>query len=140
MDVNKPRLPIAAPVRSRHALDAIGRRSHIKEINSVALPEVDLAAETDLIRRGYGEWLGNDRWRVNGRTYVREGNPKGTLFPESGPGIVRLGRAEFKALTILARYNGFTAAAAFELEHTPDISSTAITIARELFEKRARKP
>ena len=139
MDANKPKLPIAVPVRSRHALDAIGRRSHIKEFNSVALPGVDLVEETDLIRRGYGEPLGNDRWRINGRIYVREGNPQGTLFPESGPSIIRLDRAAFKALTIVVRYNGYTMEAAYEMAQAPDVGDNAIAIARDLYEQRTKR-
>ncbi len=42
MNTNTPKLPVSAPLRSHHALDAIGRHSQIKDVNSVALPEVDL--------------------------------------------------------------------------------------------------
>jgi hypothetical protein len=133
-----PNQRITAPVRSRHALNAIGKRSVIKRRNSVVLPEVDMVYETDLIRRGHAEALGNNRWRINDRVYVREEREAGTLFPESGPGIVLLTRNEYKALVTLARYNGFTEQAARELERTPDISSKDIEIARNLFAKRTK--
>lgn len=139
MDANKPKLPIAAPVRLRHALDAINRRSRIRHANGVALPNVDMVRDTDLIRRGNGEFLGSDRWRVNGRTYVREKTPAGTLYPESGPGIVVLDRAEYRALVILATYNGYTEQAANELSRNPHIADEAIEVARNLYAQRTRK-
>ena len=67
----------------------------------MVLPGIDTGRDTELIREGYGDSLGNNRWRINGRIYTREGNV--TLFPESGPGIVRLNRAEFNAMTVLVR-------------------------------------
>jgi hypothetical protein len=98
------------------------------------MPQVDMVQDTDLIRGGHGESLGNNRWRINGRTYTREG----TLFPESGPGIVVLNRAEFRALVILARYNGYTDEAIRELHRHPEITDQAIEVARPLFEQRTR--
>ncbi len=106
----------------------------------MALPCVDMVRDTDLIRRGNGEFLGSDRWRVNGRTYVREQTPTGTLYPESGPGIVVLDRAEYKALVILATYNGYTEQAANELSRNPHIADEAIEVARSLYAQRTRKP
>ena len=104
----------------------------------MALPELDMVRDTDLIRRGHAEALGNNRWRINDRVYVREDKETGRLFPESGPGIVLLTRNEYKALVTLARYNGLTEQAARELEKTPDISSRDIEIARSLFAKRTK--
>ena len=132
-----PNQRITAPLRSRHALNAITGGSRIKERNSVALPEVDLVHETDMIRRGQAEVLGNNRWQVNERVYVREDSDAGRLFPESGPGIVRLSRAEFRALTILAKYNGYTEPAVRELDRAPDISHDEIATAVQLFSMRS---
>lgn len=139
LDANRPSQPITAPNKSRHVLDAISRRSQSKVTYSLALPDVDLVRETDLIRRGYGDSLGNNRWRVDGRTYVREGNLKGMLFPESGPGIVVLNRGEYAALVILVKYNGYSAKAANELRHNPFTTDEAVAVARDLFAKRTKK-
>jgi hypothetical protein len=35
-------------------------------LNSIVLPGVDTGRDTELIREGYGESLGNNRWQVNG--------------------------------------------------------------------------
>lgn len=65
-------------MRSRHAIDGIGKRSPAKQRNTVIEASVDTVHETDLICDGYGDSLGNNRWRINGRVYVREGTEKGT--------------------------------------------------------------
>jgi hypothetical protein len=68
---------------------------------------------------------------------VREDSGTGRLFPESGPGIIRLSRAEFRALTILAKYNGYTKAAIRELGQAPDISHDEVAIAVQLYSMRS---
>jgi len=98
-----------------------------------------MARDTELIRQGHGEPLGNARWQINGRTYVREDTPAGTLYPESGPGIVTLSRAQFRVLTILAKYNGYTEEAAHELARNPEIDDRAVEVAVSLYALRSRK-
>jgi hypothetical protein len=140
LEANKPDQKILAPLPSRHSLDGITRRSQVKDKNSVTLPSVNMVEETDLIRRGYGDFLGNSRWRINNRVYIREGTPQGRLIPESGEGIISLTRAEFKALVILVKYNGYTDHAARELRYSEDITPGDIEIARELHAQRTKKP
>lgn len=98
-----------------------------------------MALDTDLIRRGHADSLDNNRWRINGRVYVREGTQKGTLYPESGTGIVTLNRFEFRAPRILVRYNGYTEEAVRELEQNPKITRKTIEKARDVFEQRTTK-
>jgi len=137
LEANKPKQQILAPLPARHALDALTRKSRIK---SVVLPSVNMVEDTDLIRRGYGAYLGNDRWRINGRVYAREGTPQGRLFPERGDGIVTLTRSELKALITLVKYNGSTELAAQELWYSDDISHQDIETARKTCDLRTKKP
>jgi len=123
---------------TRHAIDGIGKRSPAKRRNSVVEASVDMVRETDLIRDGYGDSLGNNRWRINGRVYVREGTEKGTLYPESGPGVQVLSRNEYKALVLLIRYAGYTVEAETELRNTPGMTDEVIAVARAWFDRRQR--
>lgn len=125
-------------MRSRHAIDGIGKRSPAKRNNSVVDASVDLVRETELIRDGYGDSLGNNRWRINGRIYVREGTEKGTLFPESGPSVQVLTRNEYKALVLLIRYDGYTVETATEFRNTPGMTGDVIAVARAWFGKRTQ--
>ena len=45
-----------------------------------------------------------NRYEINGRSYGVE--PSGTVFPDSGPGIVKLDRNEYAALTEIAKAGG----------------------------------
>lgn len=133
---NKPPIPILAPLRDRHALDAIHRSSRIANSNSVALPHVDMVADIALIREGYGDYLGGNRWRVNDRIYAMEGT--GRMFPVNGDGIVELGRSGFKAYRTVVTYNGDEARARQELEPDPFVSESDILIALELYRLRSK--
>ena len=136
---NQPRIPIAAPLTSRHGINNIRGNSQPKPKNTVVDPGVDMVQETELIRQGLGDSLGNNRWRINDRVYVREGKPQGRLFPESGPGFHVLNRSEYKALTLLIAHNGYTVEAEKELRQTPGMTDEVIDVAREWFGKRTRK-
>lgn len=139
LDANKPTQSIAVPLPSRHSLDALTRNSRIKDRNSVILPSVNVADDVDLIRQGYGVSLGNDRLRINGRVYVREGTPQGRLIPESGDGVISLTRAEFKALITIVKYNGYTEFAARELEYADDLAPRDVEVARNAYAMRTKK-
>ena len=116
-ETNRPQHRISAPLRSRHALESINRNSHPKNRNSVVLPGIDTGRETELIRQGYGDSLGNNRWRINGRVYVRKGTQKETLYPESGDGVQSLSGTEFAALVLLIRHGEYTVNAQREIAH-----------------------
>jgi hypothetical protein len=131
-----PPIPVRRPLRTRHELNSIsgGKRTRLSSLTTIALPDVDMAADTDLIQQGYANRIGNSRWTVNGRTYVMESN--GTLYPEDGPGFVTLNRRAFKVLTVFVRYNGDEASARKELESDPHIDEHDILSALAVFRQR----
>lgn len=136
---HRPRQRVSAPVRSRHALERINRNSKPKELNSVVMPGINTGRETEMIRQGYGDSLGNNRWRINGRVYVREGNDKGTLYPESGEGVQHLSRNEFAALVLLIRHGGYNVNARREIAHKNAMTDDVVQVARALFDLRPKK-
>lgn len=136
---NRPKHRISAPLRSRHALESINRNSRPKNRNSVVLPGIDTGGETELIRQGYGDSLGNNRWRTNGRVYVRKGNERGTLYPESGEGVRNLSRFEFKALVLLITFGGYTEGAQRQFARDDLLTVDVVLVALELYELRPRE-
>lgn len=108
----------------------------MSSLTTIALPEVDMATDTDLIQHGYATRIGDNRWTVNGRTYVMESN--GTLYPEGAAGLVTLNRREFKVLTVFVRYDGDESSARKELESDPNIDENDILPALALFRQRTR--
>jgi hypothetical protein len=126
---------MTSPLARRHRFDTIGLKSPAKLVNSVAMPWVDMSEDVRLLREGFGERLPDDRWRVNGRTYVRESGPRGTMYPESGDGIVLLTRPQYKALAILRGYTADTVAAMNRLQNDPSISEDDIRVARDVIQQ-----
>lgn len=102
-------------------------------------PTVNMVEDVDLIRQGFGEPLGSDRWRINWRVYVREETPQGRMYPESGEGVISPTRAEFKALIPIVKYNGYTEIAARELDFADDVASRDVEIARNVYALRSGK-
>lgn len=70
------------------------------------MPDVDVAADIEAIRQGQARWdRQTQRYELpNGRIYGVEGS--GTVFPVTGPGMVRLGRGEYQALQHHIRAGG----------------------------------
>lgn len=120
--------------RSRHELRSIGAKSYVEPKNSVALPGIDTPAEIGLIQEGYGERLGNNRYRVNGRIYAHK--PDGTMYPESGDGIVQVTRLEFISLRMLIKFNGHTREFIEATRRDPLMSGSVIEVALRLYELR----
>src|SRR5680860_389336 len=138
-ETNRPKHRTSAPLRSRHALESINRNSHPKNRNSVVLPGIDTGRETELIRQGYGDSYGNNRWRINGRVYVRKGNERGTLYPESGEGVRSLSRFEFKALVLLIAFGGYTEGAQRQFERDDLLTDDVVLVALELYDLMPRE-
>lgn len=130
--------PIGAPLAKRHRFESIGLKSKPKKTNSVAMPWVDMVEDVRMIREGKAERILNDRWRINGRIYVREDTPKGTMFPESGDGIVVLTRGQYKALSIIRGYNTDTVAAENELLNDPNLTEADVLVARDVIRQAAQ--
>ncbi|MFG1805200.1 hypothetical protein [Streptomyces sp. NPDC049040] len=87
-------------------------------VSGAASGEVE--ADNSVILRGYQQQVNQDiadiaagrakfdekstRYEINGRTYGVE--PTGTVYPDSGPGIVKLDRNEYAALKEIAKAKG----------------------------------
>lgn len=102
------------------------------------MPGIDTGRETELIRLGYGDSLGDSRWRINGRVCVREGTERGALFPESGEGVRNLTRFEYKALIPLITQGGYTEGAREQIAHDDLLTDDVMLVALELYDLRSR--
>ncbi len=103
-------------------------------MNSIVLPGVDTGRDTELIREGYGDSLGNNRWQVNGRVYVgNKGDEVGRLYPEQGEGVRILTRAEFRCLVLPASYGGYTAEVRIQVAHDDYLTDANLHVALELY-------
>lgn len=94
------------PPNPRHTV-AGARNGMVKPENSVILRGNEQAVRDDVaqIAEGKASWNPQtQRYEINGRSYAVE--PSGTVFPDSGPGIVKLDRNEYAALKELARAGG----------------------------------
>ncbi|MGW6617759.1 hypothetical protein ACWGA0_30435 [Streptomyces erythrochromogenes] len=84
----------------------------IKESNSVILRghQGHIAQDISDIAHGKAAYdPAIDRYEVNGRTYGVE--PSGRVYPDAGPGIVKLDRNEYAALQQIAKAKGDISAA-----------------------------
>lgn len=84
----------------------------MKKDNSVILRGQQESVSKDIadIASGKAKYVPEtDRYEVNGRTYGVEGS--GRVYPDSGPGIVKLDRNEYAALQQIAKAKGDLSAA-----------------------------
>ncbi|MEU7611720.1 hypothetical protein [Micromonospora sp. NPDC049204] len=120
------------PVHDRHYLNRIRPNNPVKPFNTVVLPGTDVAQDLADIAAGLATWVADrSRYVVNGRTYGVE--DKGTVFPESGPGLERLERLEYKALKTYIKFGGDLDAANVELVKDPYITPAHRERAMEVF-------
>jgi hypothetical protein len=94
------------PPNRRHTV-AGARHGEVGAGNSVILRGNENLVRDDIARiaAGGARWLPEtNRYEINGRTYGVE--PSGTVFPDSGPGIVKLDRNEYAALKQIAIAGG----------------------------------
>jgi hypothetical protein len=94
------------PPHPRHPLAGV-RNGRVDEHNSVILRgnEGAVKADIELIAAGRARWDDTlDRYVINGRSYCVE--PAGRVFPDSGPGIAKLDRNEYAALSEIAKAGG----------------------------------
>jgi len=94
------------PPNARHTV-AGARSGMVGRRNSVVLRGNEDAMRDDIaqIAAGNARWDGpTSRYEINGRTYGVE--PTGTVYPDSGPGIAKLDRNEYAALTEIAKAGG----------------------------------
>jgi hypothetical protein len=94
------------PPNARHTV-AGARSGMVRPDNSVVLRGNEDAMRDDVaqIAAGNARWNpATNRYEINGRSYGVE--TSGTVFPDSGPGIVKLDRNEYAALTEIAKAGG----------------------------------
>jgi hypothetical protein len=94
------------PPNARHTVTG-ARSGMVRANNSVVLRGTEDAMRDDVaqIAAGNARWdPATNRYEINGRTYGVE--PSGTVYPDSGPGIVKLDRNEYAALTEIAKAGG----------------------------------
>ena len=135
-DVEPARGPAAKiplkPPNNRHNLNNIRPKSPAKDKNTVVLPGTDVAGDLDGISAGRARWVEEtSRYEINGRTYAVEST--GTVFPDSGPGLVNLSRSEYKVLRQLIGADGDVGAARDALRRDPSIGDTDWPAALEVF-------
>lgn len=81
-------------ISKRHFLDKIKIKMNRENENTVVLPGTDTARDIQGIANGEATWNPNtNRYEINGRTYGME--PNGTVFPDSGPGFVKLTKQQY---------------------------------------------
>ncbi len=94
----------ANPPNSRHYFGGMGPKSGGKDVNTMILPHVDVAADLAAIRSGTAvlgrEPGGEQSFTVNDRTYMVQ---NGHFVPVRGAGFLPLDRGSYAALKILMR-------------------------------------
>ncbi|MCD5349533.1 hypothetical protein [Kineosporia mesophila] len=119
---------------SRHLLNRIGRRSPQKNRNTLVLPDVDVSADLQDIQEGRARWnRTTSRYETpGGRTYGVE-EPSGTVFPDSGPGFIHLGRHEYHALKHYIQADGDRRKAEEAMTFFPALTESVQRRAYEVF-------
>ncbi|MEU8130003.1 hypothetical protein AB0B68_22550 [Micromonospora sp. NPDC049049] len=125
------KIPLKPP-HPRHNLDSIRPKNPAKEVNTVVLPGTDVAKDLDDIGAGRATWDSDrQRYQVNGRTYAVE--PSGTVFPEAGPGLAQLNRAEYGALKEYIAAGGDIEKARAAMARNPFLTEAAQERALDVF-------
>ena len=117
------------PPHRRHTI-AGSRNGQIQEQNTVYLRGHEGVADRDVqaIAAGEARWNSDtQRYEINGRSYGVE--PSGTMFPDSGPGMVKLDRNEYAALKEIAKADGDPSAAP-QLSRNPRFTENPDAVAK----------
>lgn len=101
-----PPMTLKPSALERHQLNMITANTFVRPRNTVAMAGVDVAREIELINLGYGEKVGDSRYRINGRLYVHK--PNGLAYPESGERVEHVPRPQFLILCLLIKHQGRT--------------------------------
>jgi hypothetical protein len=134
---NIPRQPMVR-MNPRHRLNQV-KGSYRTERTTLVPPEMNETVESDLegIRRGDGEHLGNNVFRINERVYAWE--RADLYYPVRGPGFIVAERATLKALQTLRKHGGITDAALNELARDPGIPHECVESAKDLWLRRTNR-
>jgi hypothetical protein len=117
------------PPNARHTV-AGARSGMVRPDNTVVLRGNEDAMGNDVaqIAAGNARWNpATNRYEINGRSYGVEAN--GTVFPDSGPGLVKLDRNEYAALTEIAKAGGDPAKVP-AFQHNPRFTNNPDAIAK----------
>ncbi|MGW5531307.1 hypothetical protein ACWESE_30615, partial [Streptomyces xanthochromogenes] len=117
---------------ARHTVSG-SASGEVRKNNSVILRGHERDAAQDIADIASGKAAYNDktgRYEVNGRTYGVEGT--GRVFPDGGPGIVKLDRNEYAALQLIAKAKGDLSAASPELTKAPRFTNNPGIIEKAL--------
>ncbi|MDG4785352.1 hypothetical protein O7626_05290 [Micromonospora sp. WMMD1102] len=119
----------------RHTV-AGSRNGEVKDPSTVYLRGYEDAARGDVeqIAAGNARWNPEtQRYEVNGRSYGVESN--GTVFPDSGDGVVKLDRNEYAALKEITRVGGDPAQSP-QLQNNPRFLNNpeAVAKAKEIYD------
>ncbi|MDY7090491.1 MAG: hypothetical protein SYR96_36055, partial [Actinomycetota bacterium] len=118
-----------SPPHRRHTI-AGSRNGQVDEQNTVFLrgQEHLAAQDVEAIAAGQGLWNPDtQRYEVNGRSYGVEST--GRMFPDSGPGMVKLDRNEYAALKEIAKAGGDLSVAP-QLSRAPRFTSNPDAVAK----------
>ncbi|QKW51355.1 hypothetical protein [Streptomyces buecherae] len=113
-------------LREPHPRHTVGGVKHgeVKAENSLIDPEYRQAVRDDIADIAAGRAHFNtstQRYEINGRTYGVE--PSGTVFPDSGTGILNLGRTEYSALKHILKCKGDLTVARMQFERNPKFAN-----------------
>ncbi|HZG03212.1 MAG TPA: hypothetical protein VE546_06540, partial [Streptomyces sp.] len=118
----------------RHTISGAGRnKKNIRENNSVILrgKEEEVKKDIEEIANGNARYdERTDRYMINGRSYGVE--PNGTVYPDSGPGIVKLDRNEYAALCLISRAKGDLASIEMQLQKAPRFANNPEAVQKAL--------
>ncbi|GAA0516552.1 hypothetical protein Ade02nite_25310 [Paractinoplanes deccanensis] len=117
------------PPHRRHTVTG-ARNGMVQEDNTVYLRGYEGVATDDVqgIAAGRAVWnQETQRYEINGRSYGVE--PNGTVFPDSGTGMVKLDRNEYAALKEIVRAGGDLSASP-QLSRNPRFTENPDAVAK----------
>jgi len=122
----------------RHRLNRV-KGTYRTERTTLVPPEANETVESDRegIRRGDGEHLGNNVFRINQRTYAWERDDM--YYPVGGPGFIVADRATLKGLQTVRKHGGITESALNELARDPSISAECVESVKDLWQRRTNR-
>lgn len=106
---HKPPHELRPGLATRHEALAIGEETRVRAKNSVLEPGIDAAVEVAWINQGLADRLPNNRYGINGRTWIDKGD--GYTFPESGEGVWLLLAPQLRLLKVLIQEGERTSSA-----------------------------
>ncbi|MGI8404842.1 MAG: hypothetical protein ACR2OE_08800 [Thermomicrobiales bacterium] len=132
-----PPVPLRKP-SDRHSIARVSNTNKGKpgERNTMIAPWVDVQADLDAINAGQGlADSGKSQVWINGRLWEFYADT-GTSYPMSGDGFIPMTQAQFRALRIIAGYNGVNERSEREIGSNPAFTDEDREIARRVWRIR----